>query len=178
MLKVLQSDEISFRGQPVALVVAETPEVARECAATLNVRYLEDDFDAILRRDDQRAVIPQKVNGREAGESIVGDPEKAFDASTVAVDEWYSTPAEHNNPMEPHATIARWVNGRLTVYDSNEGGNAVQGMLAATFGTLPNRVRVVNRHVGGGFGSKGTPRPNVVLAAMAARESTGRCRWC
>ena len=43
-------------------------------------------------------------------------------------------------------------------------------MLAATFGTLPNRVRVVNRHVGGRFGSKGTPRLNVVLAAMAARE--------
>jgi xanthine dehydrogenase YagR molybdenum-binding subunit len=49
----------------------------------------------------------------------------------------------------------------------------VRAALAALFELAPERVRVLNAHVGGGFGSKGTPRPGVVLAVMAARV-TGR----
>ena len=71
--------------------------------------------------------------------------------------------------MEPHATTARWDGDRLTVHDSNQGVAPVVQTLAKAFGLEAEQVHVVSPHVGGGFGSKGTPRPNVVLAAMASR---------
>ena len=71
--------------------------------------------------------------------------------------------------MEPHATIAGWEGGTLTLHDSNQGVAPVRDTLARLFGIAPEQVRVISPHVGGGFGSKGTPRPNVVLAALAAK---------
>jgi xanthine dehydrogenase YagR molybdenum-binding subunit len=71
--------------------------------------------------------------------------------------------------MEPHATTALWEDGSLTLYDSNQGAYAYQQEIARRFGIEPERVRVIATHVGGGFGSKGTPCPHVVAAALAAR---------
>ncbi|MEO7375384.1 MAG: xanthine dehydrogenase family protein molybdopterin-binding subunit [Nakamurella sp.] len=170
MTDVLQSDGVAFRGQVVAFVVAETPEVAREAASTLRVEYEEQPHDVTLVDGHPGLYVPKKVNGGEPGEVVIGDPDGALAAAPVRIDVSYSTPAAHNVPMEPHATVARWSDGTLTVHDSNQGGVAVQGFLAKIFLMNPARIRVLNRHVGGGFGSKGTPRPGTVLAAMAARE--------
>src|SRR5690606_6786992 len=77
---------------------------------------------------------------------------------------------QHNNPMEPHTTVAQWhEDGSLTLYESTQGASVHQRILARVFGLEPEQVRVVAPHVGGGFGAKGTPRPSSVLAAMAAR---------
>jgi xanthine dehydrogenase YagR molybdenum-binding subunit len=74
--------------------------------------------------------------------------------------------------MEPHATLAVWDgDGGVTLYDSNQGVQPVQQTVAKAFGLEPKQVRVISPHVGGGFGSKGTPRPNVILAAMAAKHA-------
>ena len=92
----------------------------------------------------------------------------------VSIDVTYETPAFHNNPMEPHATAAVWhPDGGLTLYDSTQGASSVRDTVAKAFGLAPDRVRVVAPHVGGGFGSKGTPRPHVILAAMAATAVQG-----
>jgi CO/xanthine dehydrogenase Mo-binding subunit len=90
----------------------------------------------------------------------------------VTVDATYTTPVLHNNPMEPHATMAIWAeDGELTVYDSTQGPSADRDTIAATLGLPPERVRVVAPHMGGGFGSKGTTttRPHAIVAALAAR---------
>jgi xanthine dehydrogenase YagR molybdenum-binding subunit len=71
--------------------------------------------------------------------------------------------------MEPHAAIAVWDGDALTVYDSNQGVFPVRDKLAEVFDLSPGAVHVVSEHVGGAFGSKGTPRPIVIAAAMAAR---------
>jgi xanthine dehydrogenase YagR molybdenum-binding subunit len=71
--------------------------------------------------------------------------------------------------MEPHATTALWEGDELLLYDSNQGVGPVRSAVAKVFGMNPEHVRVIAPHVGGGFGSKGTPRPHVILAAMAAR---------
>jgi xanthine dehydrogenase YagR molybdenum-binding subunit len=168
-LSVLQSPEVAFRGQVVALVVALSQEAAREAAARIPVRYDVRPHDTVLTPDHPSMYEPDKVNPGLDTDSVIGDPVRAFGTSAVQVDATYTTPAGHNNPMEPHATTATWEGDRLTVEDSNQGGQAVRQALATVFGLRPEDVRVVSEHVGGGFGSKGTPRPNVVLAAMAAR---------
>ncbi|WP_141582109.1 xanthine dehydrogenase family protein molybdopterin-binding subunit [Actinomadura sp. WMMA1423] len=171
-LALFQSRTVSYRGQFVAAVVAETLETAREAARLLRVEYTEEAPDLRLLADHRGLYKPDKVNPAFPADTEQGEPEEAFGNSAVRVDAVYTTPAEHNNPMEPHATIAEWgEDGTLTLYDSNQGASTVQSTLAKIFGLEPSRVHVVSPHVGGGFGSKGTPRPNVVLAAMAARAA-------
>jgi xanthine dehydrogenase YagR molybdenum-binding subunit len=173
VLAVLQEPEIAYTGQVVALVVATTAEAAREAARNLPVRYEELGHDVVLTPDHESLYKPAKVNPAFETDTEQGDPDGAFAASAIQVDQVYRTVALHNNPMEPHATIAAWDNGTLTVQDSNQGGHPVRAVLAKLFEIEPTAVRVVNAHVGGGFGSKGTPRPGVVLASMAALV-TGR----
>ena len=48
----------------------------------------------------------------------------ALKEAVHTIDETYTTPAEHNNPMEPHATLAFWEGPKLTLYDSNQGAYA------------------------------------------------------
>ncbi len=66
-----------------------------------------------------------------------GDVEAALAAAEFTVDQTYTTPIEHNNPMEPHACIAQWVHGdtpEVTLYDSTQGVHAVRKTLAPLFG--------------------------------------------
>ena len=113
--------------------------------------------------------MPEKVNPAFPAEVVYGDVEAAFDGAPVQLDQWYSTPTEHNNPMEPHACTARWDGEQLTVFDSNQGAQSVQNSLAKLFSLPAGAVRVLSDYVGGGFGSKGTARLPAVLASLASR---------
>ncbi len=175
-LALLQSPEVSYRGQVVAVVVAQTLEDAREAATLVDVDYEAERHDVLLRPDHPKLYTPESVAGvpPTPADTAHGDFDSAYRDAAVKLDATYETPAEHNNPMEPHATTAAWeADGSLTVHDSTQGASDVRAALAALFGLEPNQVRVIAPHVGGGFGAKGTPRPNVVLAAMAA-QAVGR----
>jgi xanthine dehydrogenase YagR molybdenum-binding subunit len=169
-LAVLQSNEVCYRGQIVAAVVAAGLETARDAARLVRVDYDVAEHDVELRPDHPRLYKPDKVNPNFRTDTEEGDVERALATSAITVDETYTTPAQHNNPMEPHAAIAVWKNGGLTLYDSNQGAWRVAETVARIFGLEATRVRVISRHVGGGFGSKGTPRPHAVLAAMCAQH--------
>ncbi|MCX5366984.1 xanthine dehydrogenase family protein molybdopterin-binding subunit [Streptomyces sp. NBC_00124] len=172
-LTVLQNSRVPHRGWPVALVVAETLEAARSGAAAVRVEYAAQDHDVTLTENHPGAYVPEETNGGYPAQREQGDPEGAFASAAVRVDAGYRVPPLHNHPMEPHAATARWDDGRLVVHDSSQGATVVRATLAALFRLPEDRVTVMSEHVGGGFGSKGTPRPHVVLAAMAARQ-TGR----
>jgi xanthine dehydrogenase YagR molybdenum-binding subunit len=168
-LFVLQEPEVAYRGQYVAVVVAESLEIARHAAALVRVEYAVEHHDVKLRANHPGFYKPDKVNPRFATDTERGDPDAALASAAVGVDATYSTPAYHNNPMEPHATIAEWDGGRLTVYDSTQGVQGARRAIAQVFGLEPEQVRVICPHVGGGFGSKGLPHSQVVLAALAAK---------
>jgi xanthine dehydrogenase YagR molybdenum-binding subunit len=168
-LALFQSRRVSYRGQLVAGVVADSPESAREGQRLLRIAYAQEPHDVILRADHPRLYKPEKVNPSFPTDTEQGDPDAALAAAEVSIDETYTTPAFHNNPMEPHATLAIWENGGLTLYDSNQGAPAHRDAVAKVFELPPERVRVISHHVGGGFGCKGTPRPQAILAAMAAK---------
>lgn len=174
ILAVLQDGRVPHRGWPVALVVADTPEGARAGAEALRITYETDGHDVLLTEDHPGLYTPEIVNGGYPAVRERGDTDRAFVTAPVQVDATYSVGALHNHPMEPHATTARWDDdGHLTVHDSSQGSTTVRDSLATAFGLRPQQITAVSEHVGGGFGSKGTPRPQTVLAAMAARH-TGR----
>jgi len=168
-LLIFQSDRVAYHGQFVAAVVADSLEAAKEAAARAAVRIDEQPHDTELRADRDDLYTPEKVNPNYESDTSQGDVDAELAASAVTVDVTYETAATHNNPMEPHASTAQWVGERLLVHDSNQGATGVAQTLATLFGLAEDRVQVVSAHVGGGFGAKGTARPNVVLAAMAAR---------
>ncbi|MFF0789155.1 xanthine dehydrogenase family protein molybdopterin-binding subunit [Streptomyces spiralis] len=161
---VFQHDRVPHLGWPVALVVAETSEQAREAAETLVVHYEQEphDIDFSAARPDAHP-----VDGYMPAVVEKGDLEAELAASYTVVDEEYTTPEEHHAMMEPHAATARWDGGRLELVDSNQGTTWVVGELAKMFSLDPASVRVRSEHVGGGFGSKGV-RAHQVAAVMAA----------
>jgi xanthine dehydrogenase YagR molybdenum-binding subunit len=173
-LAILQSDEIAFRGQYVGAVVAETFEVARHAANLVRISYDEESHDATFTPDRDDLYTPGQLNAGFPTDTEEGDVDEAFSSAAVTLDETYTTPLEHNNPMEPHTTVAVSEGGYLTLYESTQGAHTVRRTIARVFGLDRERVRVVALHVGGGFGSKGLPHANTVLAVMAAQVVEGR----
>lgn len=175
-LAVLQSPDVAFRGQLVGAVVAETSEVAREAAALVEIEYDEQPHRTALSPDDPDLYTPDQVNPQFPADTDEGDVDAALACAAHTVDATYSTPMEHNNPMEPHTTVARWdaEEERLTLHDSTQGAHSVRGTVAPVLGLEPEQVEVIAPNVGGGFGSKGLPHAHDVLVSMAARALPGR----
>ncbi|NPD06570.1 xanthine dehydrogenase family protein molybdopterin-binding subunit [Nocardioides sp. zg-1308] len=176
-LAILQDDRVGFRGQVVALVLAETSEAAREGAALVDVAYEQEPHEAELR-EDNATYRPEQVNPAMETDTDEGDVDAAFASAQVLVEQTYRTPYEHNNPLEPHATVAWWEqhDGRdlLSMYDSTQGVHGVVQALAPMLGLEPDQVRVRAPYVGGGFGSKGEAHAHVMATALAARTTGGR----
>ncbi|MDG9715553.1 xanthine dehydrogenase family protein molybdopterin-binding subunit [Streptomyces sp. DH24] len=163
-VRLFQNDRVPHAGWPVALVVAETSEQAREAAEALVVTYEQEPHDVAFSGARPDAYT---ADGHMPGVTEKGDLDAELAASAAVVDAEYTTPEEHHNPMEPHAATARWDGGRLDVVDSNQGTSWVADDLAKLFSLDPGAVRVRSEHVGGGFGSKGV-RAHQVAAVMAA----------
>jgi xanthine dehydrogenase YagR molybdenum-binding subunit len=173
-LWVLQSDEVHFRGQFVAAVIAETPEAARRGAALVAIEYEPTRPDLSFGPDRKDLYAPKAVNAGYPTDTDEGDAEVAFESAEVKVDATYTTPMEHNSPMEPHTTVAVWESPKLTLYDSTQSVHAVRATVARTLGLEVGNVRVVSPYVGGGFGSKGEAHAHNILAALAALRTPGR----
>ena len=166
---VLQTRRVDYQHQPVALVIADTLERATHAASLVKVQYRAAKARVDLTAEKSRATAPKpsSMNGREA-DLVQGQAPKQKPAAQV--DATYSTPYEHHNPLEPHATTAVWDGEALTVYDATQGVFNARDRLAALFGVPPDQVRVITKFIGGGFGCKGSTWAHTVLAALAARE--------
>jgi xanthine dehydrogenase YagR molybdenum-binding subunit len=169
-LSLFQDNQVHYNGQPIALVVADTFEHAVAGAELLKVRYAEQKPELDFERAKQSAHKPKEMPQGDPDQAW-GDADKALAEAPVKVEQTYTTPMETHNPMEPHATIAAWDGGRLTLYDSTQYISGVKESVAKTLGIPPERVRVVSPFVGGGFGCKGSTWSHVVLAAMAAQKA-------
>lgn len=162
--------EVRWYGEPVALVLAETLEAARAGAALVKVDYAPAAADLEFDRALPKAYKPaNKINAGAEPDQAKGDFAKGFAAAPVTVDETYVTPHEHNMPMEPHATIAEWREGKLTVWSPQQILMACKATLAQTFKLEPSAIRVVSPFIGGGFGAKVPTHCQAILAALGAK---------
>ena len=155
-----------YRGQIVALVVAESLEAAG-WARRVGVSYAEEPHDVVLRTDHPQLYTPEKVNPNFPSETRPGTSRRLWLGAAVTIDATYSTPAEHNNPMEPHSATAVWDGDQLTVYDSNQGAASVRKSLTKLFDT--EQVRVMSGLRRRRLRVERHRPPPAVLAAMAAR---------
>lgn len=164
----LQSDEVLYEGQPVALVVARSLETALEAARHVTVTYreqpFETNFSTRLEHGEARPFFFWEPD------SAVGDVAAAWETSDVRLQYTYRTADRHHCTIEPSATLAVWRGGKLTLFDSVQGVVDARKMIASALQIDPSRVRVRNAYVGGAFGCKGWIWPHQLLAAVAARE--------
>ncbi|WOT34543.1 xanthine dehydrogenase family protein molybdopterin-binding subunit [Streptomyces coeruleorubidus] len=159
-LRVFQDDRVLFHGQPVAVVIATTLEAAQHGASLVEVRY-----DAEKPSTDMA-----DATADEPTTYARGDAEAALRDAAVRMDLTYRMARNHQNPMETHATIARWDGDKLTVWDKTQWVVGTQTELSTVFDLPMKSVRVISPFVGGGFGSGLRCWPHTVVAALAARE--------
>jgi xanthine dehydrogenase YagR molybdenum-binding subunit len=169
VLSLLQDADVHYNGEPVAVVVAGTFEQAVAAADLVRVMYATDVATLDFNQARARAYAPAKLNQGPV-DSKRGDAAAAYAAAEVRVEATYTTPMQHHNPMEPHATIAHWQDGKLTLHDSTQYVSGVRDTMAKVLGIDAANVRVISPFVGGGFGCKGSMWTHVALAAMCARE--------
>ncbi|PTE21951.1 xanthine dehydrogenase [Cereibacter changlensis JA139] len=155
-------EEVAYYGQPIALVVADSFEQARDGAQRLVVRYAEEGGAL-----DPEAVTPELP---EKKQSAQGDLDRAMREAAFSIDVSYTTPSMAAAAMEPHCVIATWTGDQLLCHGSYQMPNYNAPELADSLGVPAEKVRIVSPYVGGGFGSKLGIGPEAVAAAFAARE--------
>jgi len=168
----LNTDEVHWNGQPVAIVVADTLEGAQHAASLVKLSYDElpstVDFTAALP-----TAFPQKSSMISPGSAKKGDAETALAAAAVSVDLDYTTPMHNHNAIEPHATTAFWDGDKLTIHEGTQNVDWTRKLLASKFDVPVEGIRVIAPFVGGGFGGKAMLWAGTILTALAARV-TGR----
>src|SRR6201997_1660735 len=157
----LEDDIIRYYGQYVAVAVADSLEQAQAAADAVKVTYHEEtpDVRAKLVAQDEPKVDSER-----------GDPVAAFNSAPVKIDQTYVTPTETHNPIELHATVAIWDGTSFTLYETTQAVKNHQLAVSAMLGVPPEKVRIVSRFLGSGFGGKLWPWTHDVLAAAASRH--------
>jgi CO/xanthine dehydrogenase Mo-binding subunit len=176
-------------GDVVAAVAAPTREAAREAATLVEVAYEElpavtDPLDAVA----PGAPLIHEQSGASARDAVSidvrpiagsnvchrfrirhGDVAAGFAAAELVVEEVYRTAGAAHAPMEPHAALAEWDDGRLTIHSGTQTPFNTRADLAGLFGIDEERIRVVAPPMGGSFGAKTFVRLEALVAALARK---------
>ncbi|GLK77942.1 aldehyde oxidase [Methylopila jiangsuensis] len=163
-------DRIHFSGQPIALVIADSHEHARDAAALITADYDAETPQVDLMAAKAAAYVPPEPrSGIPPPPPPRGDAQAAFAAAPVRLQEDYRVAAEHHNPMETMATTVVWEgDGRLAIHTKTQGVNNPKTYVCAVFGLDPDAVRVISPFVGGAFGMALRPHYDLLLATLAA----------
>ncbi|KQR83255.1 xanthine dehydrogenase family protein molybdopterin-binding subunit [Sphingomonas sp. Leaf343] len=160
--------QVDYFGQIVAIVLADSFENARAAAQALPIRYTkkEGQYAFEEHRDEAEPCQDDQVQGHYKQ----GDVDAAMAEAPVTLDVTYVTPSQNSAAMEPHASIAVWNDDALTLYGSYQMPTSDAEQLAKSLGVAKDKVRIISRYIGGGFGSKLGIAPESVAAAIASRR--------
>jgi carbon-monoxide dehydrogenase large subunit len=165
-------DAIRYAGQPLAVVVARTPEAARDAADLVDLEL--DELPAVIgaeraMRDDAPLLYPD-WGTNVVTDFTLGDADcaAAIEGAEHVVEMTFRMARISPYPLEPRAVVASYADDELTVHISSQAPHHVREHLADAFGFVHDRVRVVTRDVGGGFGGKEHVYPDEALACLAS----------
>jgi xanthine dehydrogenase YagR molybdenum-binding subunit len=165
------SPAIAYRGQPIALVTADTLEAAIEAASLISATYQEDPSSVTLD-----AVGTEMVNQADTPlnnffpEIVAGDAVKAFAEAPIKIDAVFTCPPQHQNPIELIATVAEWRDGKLIIHEGTQNAEAIRHGLATSLGMPAEQIEVISPFAGGGFGQKNSMQMHTLLLAVAAQR--------
>jgi CO/xanthine dehydrogenase Mo-binding subunit len=188
---VVAFDKVRFVGDSVAAVAATNEELADEALSLIRVDYEElpvvfDEEEALKPgaplvhdpRPEQQPAFSKLIQDLPGGSNVCshfklrrGDTESGFRQSDFVFEDIFRSPAAQHVPLEPHVTVAQFVQGKLTLWTSTQMPHAVRSQMAELFNLPQSRVRVIVETLGGGFGSKGSLRLEPITAFLALKSN-------
>jgi len=170
---ILALEKVRFAGEPVAVVLAEDPQIAEAAAHEISVDYEElpavyDEVEAMtstayvhdeLKPAGMFADLKHLAGRRETNVALdyhlrLGDVEAAFAAADRIFEHIFRTPQQMHTPLEPHVAVGDATATGVTVHSSTQTPSTVRVEIARLLGLPENRVRVRTAFLGGGFGAK------------------------
>jgi xanthine dehydrogenase YagR molybdenum-binding subunit len=170
---LIRDRAIHFAGQPVALVTANTLQAAREAARAIRVTTQVRPAVTALAQALDKSFAPAMV-GRFPAETRRSDAARALTDADLVVRNRYETAVNNHHPMEPHAVVCWWEDGKAVVHTSTQAIFGTRAMIAHAFQMPVSDIRVISRFLGGGFGCKGQLWWPWMFWAMLASKKTGR----
>jgi len=165
---VLAQDVVNYVGEEVAAVAAVDLVTAEDAVELIEVEY-EPLSPVHIVRDALKSDAP-RIHERAPGNigptyaQDFGDPDAAFAASDLIVEDEYKSPVQHN-------TLADFSNpDKLHMYTPTQGAPMYQMQLAQAFGLSESQVRIVYHNVGGAFTGRGRAKPHHLIAALLSRK--------
>ncbi|MHB8624996.1 MAG: xanthine dehydrogenase family protein molybdopterin-binding subunit [Aggregatilineales bacterium] len=181
----LAKDKVRYVGDGVAIVIAESPSIARDAAELVHVEY--EPLPAVVNPEEAtKDGAPQLFE--EAPHNIAfrwiassGDEalEKAFKEADVVVKERIVQQRLLPTAMEPRAAVAQWDSGteEMTLWTTSQNPHIARFILGGITGIPEHKLRVIAPEVGGGFGSKIPVYPDEALVVWAARRLNRPVKW-
>jgi xanthine dehydrogenase YagR molybdenum-binding subunit len=170
---LIRERTIHFAGQPVGLVTANTLQGAREAARAIRVTTQARPAVTALAQAVDTSFAPAMV-GRFPAETRRGDAAKALTDADLVVRNRYETAVNNHHPMETHAVVCWWEDGKAVVHTSTQAIFGTRATIAYAFQMPASDIRVISRFLGGGFGCKGQLWWPWMLWAMLASKKAGR----
>lgn len=180
---LLAKDKVRFVGEAVAMVVAESPALARDAAELVAVDYDPLDAAGSLEAAPDSPQIWDGAPGNlcfdwEAGDKAATDAAFARAAHVVALDLVQNRVSA--NPMEPRGANGVYdpASDAYTLYSGNQGSTGLRERIAKFILKVPlEKLRVISPDVGGGFGMKGFAFPEQALVLLAAKAVGRPVKW-
>jgi len=154
---VLASEKVRFVGDPIALVAAETEEIAEAALRAIKVEIaaLPALFDPEEAMAPDAPVIHEMGNILFTRKIVRGDIDKGFAGSDLIIEETYETRMLEHAYIEPEAGVAyRDEKGCLVLLVTTQNPHADHAQLVPILGIAPDKIRVIQTETGGGFGGK------------------------
>lgn len=180
---VLPARHVRFVGEPVAVVVADSPARAADAAELIRVEY--DPLEPVI--DMERAVDPSAPRVHEdveanvffRGANVFGDVDAAFARAEVTITARFRTDRITGIPLEPRGCLAipDATDDGLTIWAPSQAPHVMRTIVAECLGMHEARVRVRVPDIGGGFGIKIPVYPEEVLVAYLARTLGRPVKW-
>lgn len=175
---LLARHKLRFVGEPVAFIVADTLDQARDAAELIVLDY--DDLPAKMDLAVGGPAVHEDVPDNRAFDWGIGDEEAtaaAFESAAHTVSLEIGDNRIIVNSLEPRGCFAEWDGDRVHVSLGGQGVWGQKDFISKALGLEAENVRVTTPDVGGGFGMKGFPYPEYALAAQAARVTSRPVRW-
>jgi xanthine dehydrogenase YagR molybdenum-binding subunit len=170
-LQPMTGDHIAYRGQPIAIVVAETPVAATEAAEAITATYQEEPFALHLDSEGATTLLQEEAIPLPFLADIkVGDADAVIDSSAVRIDETFEHPPQHAVPMELIGGVVEWQGDKLIVHEGTQNANAIRFGLAQQLGIDAANIEVRSPYVGGGFGQKNSLQVHIGPVAVLAKR--------
>ncbi len=175
---VLASEKVRFVGEPLAVIVSETPEAGSDAAESV---WADIDFLPVVLTPDQ-ALAGDVLLFEEAGDNIsldltFGEDDAPFDDCEVVVDGTFVNQRVAGCPLEVRAAASTWSDGRLIQFCSTQAPHGVKATLQEWYGLDETQVRVKTPDVGGGFGPKIGAYPEEILLGWISKQLGRPVRW-